>query len=185
MKTRWKKKRAPAAIAAGLLACALTVAGTCGVGGRAGVQSAPSAADGAASGVEEAVVARVVDGDTIAVTRADGTQAKVRLIGVDAPESVHPDASRNTQAGADASAHLKGALPEGAPVWLERDVSDTDKYGRLLRYVWTADPNAEGASFADDCLNAALVAGGWAQVKDYPPDTKRSAQLHGLEGESG
>lgn len=133
--------------------------------------------------VEKASVERVVDGDTIVVCRGDGTSAKVRLIGADTPESVHPDASRNTEAGKDASEHVEKALPAGTAVWLEKDVSETDRYGRLLRYVWTADPASEGTSFPADCLNARLVAEGWAEAKDYPPDTRRSAELHALKKE--
>ena len=131
--------------------------------------------------IEAATVKRVIDGDTIAVKYSDGSWAVVRLIGVDTPESMHPDASKNTKAGEEASRHTKTALPSGTTVWLEKDVSDTDKYGRHLRYVWTVDPTANDTDFATDCLNARLVAQGWAQVKDYPPDTKRSAQLHALE----
>ena len=59
------------------------------------------------SALEQASVIRVVDGDTF-VANVNGTEEKIRLIGVDTPESVHPDKSKNTKEGKDASARNKG-----------------------------------------------------------------------------
>lgn len=106
------------------------------------------------------LVERVVDGDTFVLE--DGQ--RVRLIGVDTPESVHPDKSKNTEFGKTASAFAKEAL-EGKRVILEKDVSDTDRYGRLLRYVYLED----GTFF-----NEYLVKEGYAKVYTYPPDVKFS-----------
>lgn len=131
--------------------------------------------------IEQARVVRVVDGDTLAVDRGHGEE-KVRLIGIDAPESVHPDAERNSVEGQEASAHLKGLIKDGAIVYLERDVSETDKYGRLLRYVWISDPAAKPDP-AEAMLNAKLVAEGFARPVDYEPDTSYSSLFHSLAGE--
>ncbi len=130
----------------------------------------------------EAVVEKVVDGDTLDVKPgAGGETMRIRLIGIDAPESVNPDDSKNTEAGREASAWLKGSLPKGTSVWLVKDVSDTDRYGRYLRYVWVSDPNAANADPAKDMLNALIVANGYAVAKDFPPDTAYSQLFHSLE----
>lgn len=130
---------------------------------------------------EQAEVVRVVDGDTIKIDRGNGNET-VRLIGINAPESVHPDASKNTQEGMESSDHLKSMLKEGDIIWLESDVSDTDQYDRLLRYVWLVEPtDTVDDSFAKtNMLNAVLVSEGYANAKDYPPDTKWSTLLHSL-----
>jgi micrococcal nuclease len=103
-------------------------------------------------------VTRVVDGDTIIV---DGDK-RVRLIGINTPESVHPDKAKNTEFGKMASAYTKSKL-EGKMVRLEKDVSETDRYGRLLRYVYLPD----GTFF-----NELLVKEGYAKLSTYPPDVK-------------
>lgn len=83
-------------------------------------------------------VTRIVDGDTIVVD-INGTQEKIRLIGVDTPETV--DSRKPVQCfGKEASVFTKKLL-EGNQVRLESDLSqgDRDKYGRLLRYVFLPD----------------------------------------------
>lgn len=137
--------------------------------------SSPTTAEteAASSQLETVQVDRVVDGDTLVVYRADGSTQYVRLIGVDAPESVASDESRNCEEGVIASNYLKSTLSSGDTVWLQRDVSDTDKYGRLLRYVWLeepADPTNE-EEIKTKMLNALLVQEGYVQVKRYKPDT--------------
>ena len=97
----------------------------------------------------------------------------MRLIGIDAPESVNPDESQNTPEGEAAAAFVKDLVAPGTRVWLARDISDTDKYGRLLRYVWLelpADPLSPD-EIRTKMLDAVIVAAGHAQVKRYPPDT--------------
>lgn len=113
-----------------------------------------------ASGLTPAQVIRVVDGDTL-VAAINGQEYKVRLIGVDAPETVNPTKGIQPY-GPEASAYTKSKL-EGKTVWLERDVSETDRYGRLLAYVWLED----GTLF-----NASLILYGYAQVFTWPPDVK-------------
>lgn len=105
-------------------------------------------------------VTSVVDGDTIKVSVGGGVQT-VRYIGIDTPETVHP--SKPVQwMGPEASAANK-ALVEGQTVYLEKDVSETDHYGRLLRYVWLADGRM---------VNEELCRMGFAQSSSYPPDIK-------------
>lgn len=97
-------------------------------------------------------VVRVIDGDTIEVRLAQGAIEKVRLIGIDTPETVDP--RRPVQCfGKEASAHLKELLI-GRVVQLEREPQndDRDKYGRLLRYVFVAD----------EFINQKMVSDGYA-----------------------
>lgn len=84
-----------------------------------------------------ASVVRVVDGDTIDVT-VDGREERVRLIGIDTPETVKPNTPVECY-GPEASEHTKELLPPGTPVRLERDLVARDDYGRLLSYVFRTD----------------------------------------------
>jgi len=114
------------------------------------------AATGAVTAAHSERVARVIDGDTIVLE--DGT--KIRYIGVDTPETVHP--SKPVQfMGKEASAYNK-QLVEGKEVRLEYDVERLDKYGRTLAYVYL------------DTLfvNAELLRAGYAQVLTIPPDVR-------------
>jgi micrococcal nuclease len=110
-----------------------------------------------------ATVDKVTDGDTIHVN-IDGTDFTLRYIGMNAPESVDPDKPIEP-GGPQASARNK-ELVSGQTVYLEKDVSNTDQYGRLLRYVWLKA--AEGWVMVD----RQLVLEGFAEARDYPPDTK-------------
>jgi len=103
-------------------------------------------------------VERVVDGDTFVLD----TGEKVRMILINTPESVHPDETKNTEFGKIASEFTKNLL-EGKEVILEKDVSETDRYGRLLRYVYLED-----GTF----VNELIVKEGYAQIATYPPDVK-------------
>jgi endonuclease YncB( thermonuclease family) len=105
---------------------------------------------------ENVVVKRVVDGDTI---ETEGG-SKVRYIGIDTPETVDPGGSAECF-GEEASKYNR-ELVEGKEVRLEKDVSETDKYGRLLRYVW----------IGDSMINEILVREGYARSTTYPPDVK-------------
>ncbi len=101
-------------------------------------------------------VKRVVDGDTIELENGQ----KVRYIGINTPETVDP--RRPVQCFGIESSLANKKLVEGKAVTLEKDVSETDKYGRLLRYVYL------GNVF----VNEYLVRNGFAQVSSYPPDVK-------------
>ncbi|MGN0327233.1 MAG: thermonuclease family protein [Lachnospiraceae bacterium] len=110
---------------------------------------------------------RVVDGDTIVVD-IDGEEFKIRLIGIDTPESVHSDASRNNEYGQMASDYTKELLADQEMVWIEYDQEAEDRYGRQLGYVWL-DPDAEDLQYM---VNYILVANGYAINKEYPPNTR-------------
>ena len=112
------------------------------------------AATASAANLEQALVSKVVDGDTIQLS--DGR--KVRYIGIDTPETVHPSKAVECY-GQEASVKNK-ELVLGKTVGLEKDVSDTDRYGRLLRYVYL-----DGIM-----INDLLVKEGFAKASSYPPD---------------
>lgn len=108
--------------------------------------------------VERAMVTRVIDGDTIDV-EVGGVAERVRFILMDTPEI----SGRVECYGREASARTVALLPVGSDVTLERDVSERDRFGRLLRYVYLEDGRM---------LNELLVAEGFATVATFPPDVK-------------
>jgi len=120
---------------------------------------------------EQARVTRVVDGDTIDVVIAGATY-RVRYIGIDTPETVDPRRPVGCY-GREASERNR-QLVEGKTVGLEKDVSETDKYERLLRYVWV-----DG-----EMVNAVLVREGYAMASTYPPDVKYQELFLSLQGEA-
>jgi micrococcal nuclease len=88
----------------------------------------------------EVQVTKVVDGDTLKVIIA-GQEQTVRIIGVDTSETKDPN-SRLMCYGAEATAKTQELIDRaGGRVLLEKDVSETDQYGRLLRYVWLEHPD--------------------------------------------
>ena len=97
----------------------------------------------------------VINGDTFELT--DGK--KVRLIGIDAPKTVEICSTQSTQ-------HLK-SLIEGKTVYLEKDVSETDSNGRLLRYTHVSNT----------FVNNRMIYDGYAYAVEEPPDTKYASQL--------
>lgn len=119
---------------------------------------------------ETAKVVKVVDGDTIEVSVNNKTY-KVRFIGVNTPEST----IKHEPYGKEASNYTKKMLT-GKTVYLQKDVSETDKYGRLLRYVWLSIPkdNTNDKEIKEKMYNANLVLNGYAQVMTVPPDVKYS-----------
>jgi endonuclease YncB( thermonuclease family) len=120
----------------------------------------------------EAQVVEVVDGDTIKVD-IGGEVHTVRYIGIDTPETKHPEKPVEWM-GPEASATNR-ELVGGKTVYLEKDVSETDQYGRLLRYVFLAD-----GTF----VNAELVGQGYAQAISYPPDVKYQDTLTSMQREA-
>jgi len=134
------------------------------------VISAKTQASQSAVGTQSTTVkvARVIDGDTIEI---EGGQ-KVRLIGIDTPETVDPRVAVACF-GKEASDETKNLL-ESKSVSLEKDISETDKYGRLLRYA-----------FLDKLfVNDYLVRQGFAQVSTYPPDVKYQDQFLAAQKEA-
>lgn len=126
-----------------------------------------------------AFVTRVVDGDTIDV-QIDGAEYRVRYIGIDTPETVDPRRPVGCL-GPEASAFNR-QLVEGKTVGLEKDVSETDQFGRLLRYVWL--PGEATATGQPEMVNATLVTQGYAQAATYPPDVKHQELFLSLQTEA-
>jgi micrococcal nuclease len=126
---------------------------------------------------ERAIVQAVMDGDTIEVL-LDGRTERVRYIGIDTPETVHP--SKPVQCfGTEASAKNK-SLVLGKEVTLVPDMTNRDKYDRLLRYVYL-----DGV-----LVNEQLVREGYAYAYTYPPDTYfdtlfKAAEREAREAERG
>ena len=114
----------------------------------------------------EAVVTKVVDGDTLWVT-IDGKEEKVRLIGIDCPEYTKEIEPYGKEATEFTTNELLGKT-----VYLQKDVSDTDSYDRLLRYVWTKDvsDNLTDENILDYLFNNKLVEEGLAESNYYAPD---------------
>lgn len=137
------------------------------------------------AGLSIAKVERVVDGDTLEVS-IDEESYKVRLILVDTPESVHPDESRNNEYGELASAYTASQLKTGQTIYLQKDVSETDKYGRLLRYVWLEQPTDVDSEteVRAKMYNARLLLEGYAQLSTYPPDVKYVEMFTGFQKEA-
>jgi micrococcal nuclease len=139
---------------------------------------------------EKASLVRVVDGDTIVVEIED-EQYKVRLIGVDTPESVASEeylertGKENTAEGKTASEFTESVLSDYEYVYLQSDTSDTDRYGRLLRYVWLEIPEDEYdlSEISTKMLNGILVAQGYANVATYKPDTMHEQDFEELAEE--
>ena len=118
-----------------------------------------------------AQVVRVIDGDTIEVRIEDRTY-KVRYIGMDTPETKHPQ--KPVEWMGEEAAVENEKLVGGRSVELEKDVSETDRYGRLLRYVWVGDM----------MVNAELVRLGYAQASSYPPDVRYAELFRELQREA-
>jgi micrococcal nuclease len=114
-----------------------------------------------------ATLERVVDGDTIDV-EVDGVEERVRLIGIDTPETKKPDTPVECF-GPEATAFTESLLPRGTALYLERDVEARDSFGRLLAYVYVAD----SGTFA----NLEIVRQGYAQPLTIPPNVAHSTEF--------
>jgi micrococcal nuclease len=122
------------------------------------------------SGSQSVSLIEVTDGDTIRVD-VDGRNEPVRLILIDAPETHDPNRPPECF-GQEATAYLSWMLSLGGDLYLETDVSDRDRFGRLLRYVWL--DFGEGEVYL---VNEALVRAGYAAFSTFPPDVKYVAEI--------
>ena len=114
-------------------------------------------------------VVRVIDGDTIEIEN----DITVRMIGIDTPESVHPDENKNTEYGNIASEYTSELLT-GKIVQLEYDTELTDTYGRTLTYVY----------LDGEMVNEMLLQKGLARTMTIPPNTKYADHFARLEQEA-
>ncbi len=118
-----------------------------------------------------AQVVRVIDGDTI-VASFDGSEERIRLIGINTPETVDPRRPAECY-GAEASVRTKTLLPEGTAIRVERDAELRDRYERLLAYVRrTSD---------DLFVNLSLIQDGFARSYPYPPNTAHQRDFSAAE----
>lgn len=117
---------------------------------------------------EHVLVTRVIDGDTIEIAGGE----RIRYLEIDTPETVDPRRPVGCF-GHEASAKNK-ELVEGKYVRLERDITERDKYGRLLRYVYVQDR----------FINLELVKGGYAVIYTFPPDVKHQKELLAAQQEA-
>lgn len=115
-------------------------------------------------------VTKVIDGDTIQI---EGGQT-LRYIGIDTPETVDP--RKPVQCFGNEASRENSKIVEGQVVFLEKDVSETDKYGRLLRYVYISLSTGEMLM-----VNEYLVKEGYAVSSSYPPDIKYQERLRVAE----
>lgn len=126
--------------------------------------------------MEEVTVTKVIDGDTIECSNGE----TIRLIGIDTPESTN----EKERYGKQASDYTKDQL-EGETVWLTKDKSETDQYGRSLRFVWTEPPTSfTEEEFREKCFNAELVLNGYATESTYYPDDTYSSYFKKFEDEA-
>lgn len=139
------------------------------------IMATPLATSSAVKGIEgeQALVTKVIDGDTIELE--DGQ--KVRLIGIDTPETVDPRRPVGCF-GKEASNETKKLL-SGKVVILQKDVSEKDKYNRLLRLIFL--PLEDGRILF---VNDYLIREGFAKIYTYPPDVKFNEQLLQAEKEA-
>jgi micrococcal nuclease len=121
-------------------------------------------------GSEPAELVRVIDGDTI-VAMVGGQEEHVRLILIDAPETHNPDNPPECY-GAEATDYLTWLLSLGGRLSLEPDVTNRDRFDRLLRYAWLDFGDGE-VYF----VNEAVVRAGYAALYTYPPDVKYVDQI--------
>ncbi|MDP1804685.1 MAG: thermonuclease family protein, partial [Acidimicrobiales bacterium] len=133
----------------------LVVAAGCAGSGSLPLAPAPATAT-LPAGVD-VVVRKVVDGDTLDVSGGE----RVRLIGIDTPESVAPDRPVGCF-GKEASRFTASLVPPGTPVRLVGDVEQRDRFGRLLAYMYR---QADGLF-----VNAELLRQGYAQLLTIPPN---------------
>lgn len=122
--------------------------------------------EGGAPEGETAVVRSVIDGDTIEV-ELGGREYRLRYIGVDTPERGEPYYAEATEANRQ--------LVEGQPIILVKDVSETDRFGRLLRYVYLED-----GTF----VNAELLRQGMARRVTFPPDVAQQTHFGQVQEEA-
>ena len=145
-------------------------------GSTAAGDSETSGASGSSKG-QAATIERVVDGDTVVVL-LDGAAERVRMLNIDTPESVKPNANVECL-GLEASVFLTDILPVGTPITLQYDVERRDRYDRLLAAIFTSD---------GVFVNAQVAAAGYADVvvfganDRFEPDIREAVEAARASG---
>lgn len=145
----------------------LVLAGSCG-------WRPSSSSTATSSPAETATVEFVIDGDTVDLI-IDGQEERVRLIGIDTPETKARDTPIQCF-GEEASAALRGLLPIGSTVRIERDDEPRDRFGRLLLYLYRVDD--------DLFINRWMVENGFANAVSYRPNITFEAEFRAVEAEA-
>ena len=134
------------------------------------------------SNLEAVKFIRTVDGDTIIVEDSEGQQQRVRLIGIDTPESVAKEEERNNEYGVMASDYTKELFSDVDTVYLEFDIDDDDQYDRTLAYVWLqdVDDTFDETDIEKYMVNAIIVKDGYGVAKRYEPTVAHDDTLQAL-----
>jgi micrococcal nuclease len=114
-----------------------------------------------------ATMVSVVDGDTIDVN-IKGHRERVRLIGIDTPETKKPNTPVQCY-GPEATKFTKSLLPADAPLHLERDIVARDDFGRMLAYVYLAGDG--------EFVNMAIITKGFARPLTIPPNSTHADEF--------
>jgi micrococcal nuclease len=125
----------------------------------------------AVQGLTRVKITKVVDGDTAYALMPDGSEEKLRFIGVNSPEINHPTKGLEPY-GPEAEVFTRSQL-EGKNIWLEFDAGERDQYGRMLAYLWLEIPE----KFSDQeirakMFNARLLLEGYAVQVIFEPNVK-------------
>ena len=129
---------------------------------------------------------RTVDGDTIIVEDSTGAHKRVRMIGIDTPESVAQEEERNNEYGVMASDYTKELLSKAGTIYLEYDIDSDDQYDRVLAYVWLEDVNDtfNVENIKNSMVNAIIVENGYGIAKKYEPTVAHDDVLAELMSEA-
>ncbi|MBQ1388170.1 MAG: thermonuclease family protein [Clostridia bacterium] len=122
-------------------------------------------------------VAKVVDGDTIKLI-INGEKKNVRLIGVDTPESVHPDASKNVPEGKLASDHTKELVGDNQ-LYIKYGTEPADRYGRPLCYVYLPDGTMLNEQILRDGYAKVMIVGKNKEYKEKFTEIASEAKAEG------
>lgn len=133
--------------------------------------------------VYETRVERVVDGDTIKAY-VDGEMETIRFIGVNTPEIAHDD-QEEEHYGDESTAFSEDMLKDQT-IYLTKDVSDRDQYGRLLRFIWLEKPEdpSNYDEIEDKMFNAILLKEGYAHTVKFEPDVTFYKLFRNLQGQA-
>ncbi|MDW7730214.1 MAG: thermonuclease family protein [Bacillota bacterium] len=128
-------------------------------------------------------ITRVIDGDTAYARFADGSEEKVRFIGVDAPEINHPTLGKE-EFGPEAEVYTRTWI-EGKTIWLEYDRGERDQYDRLLAYLWLEIPEEiSDQEIRAKMFNAQLLIEGYAVQVIFEPNVKYVNYFSAYEAEA-
>lgn len=158
-------------VAGAVLSVAIALLTACGRGESSGPLPIAAPATGVLPSGVDVVVRRVVDGDTIEVTGGE----RVRLIGIDTPETKDPNRPVGCY-GQEASRFTTSVVPVGTRVRLVGDAEARDRYGRLLAYVYR---QADGLF-----VNAELLRRGFAQLLTIPPNVAHADEFASIAREA-